>query len=185
MFVQDTICQCKQLSSLHIAFEADDWGDDDPDKDASDFLMDIAAALPKLATLQWEERPPVNADPDKWQFSPAFSARKADGSPAGAGLRLLHAEKCMLESVSGLPASLQVLSMCNRVGDCFPLREGLDQLLAPCAALRELYLVHTYTLEPLDLPAIAAACPKLRVLVLHIIIPIGHAVSPSCTPIML
>ena len=164
--------------------------EDDPLEDAGSLLMDISAALPSLATLQWEEESPVYADGtpySDWQCSPASVASEAAESPAGAGLRLLHAEKCSFEAVSELPASLQRLSICNRLSHHTFLHERLDLLLAPCAALRELSIVLTYKIAPLDLPAIAAACPELRVLVLHYVIispwkGSPEVVSPSCAP---
>ena len=64
----------------------------------------------------------------------------------------------------------QVLSIRNTGRACQPLRERLDLLLAPCAALRELYVQQLDISDAacLDLPVIATSCPALRVLVLHV-----------------
>ena len=116
---------------------------------------------------------------------PAFVARTAAESPAGSGLRLLQAEQCSFDTVSTLPASLHVLSICNRLGFSQLLRDRLHLLLAPCAALRELYLLGATpcTAATLDLPLIAAACPALRVLVVSVSIRAeGAQVRASCTP---
>ena len=185
--MQDTICQCKHLCSLNIVFQSSGEEDYDSEKDydegdASSLLMEFSSALPNLATLQWEEKAPFYLDGNTWQCSPAFGARKAAKSPNGAGLRLLHAEKCTFEAVSQLPASLQTLPLCNRQDYCYPLLERLHKLLAPCAALCELYILHTANHKVLDLPAVAAACPALRVLVLHVLDHRPQTVSPSCTP---
>ncbi len=187
--MQDTICQCKQMSSLRIVFvgrKEDDHGseeDEDDLPDASSLLMGFSAALPNLATLQWEEDAPFYAYGGEWECSPAFSARKeSPESLAGAGLRLLHTQKCTFKAVSQLPASLQTLSLCNRPDYCYPLLERLHTLLAPCATLCELYILQTVNHKVLDLPAIAAACPALRVLVLHELDHRPQTVSPSCTP---
>ena len=179
--VQDTICQCKQLRLLNLGFEP---GEDDyvDAEDASLLLVDLIDALPNLATLHWEESAPVYASGYEWECTHAFSARKeSPESPAGSGLRLLHAEKCTFEGFPELPASLQTLSLCNRLSGCYPLPERLDLLLAPCAALSELYILLMHKSEQLDLPAIAAACPGLRVLVLSVLVHRTQTVRPSCT----
>ena len=144
--------------------------------------MDFSTALPKLATVQWREGPPIgqqtewHLDWEGWEFSPTLVARQAAESPAG--LRLLQTEKCSFRSVAGLPASLQILSLWKRLSDRHLLQARLDLLLAPCAALRELYLLHMYTSAVLDVPAIAAACPELRVLVLRVVV--ERVLSPPC-----
>ena len=51
--LQVAICQCKQLVSLHISFQGDKPADREPD--ASSLVMEMAAALPNLATLQWRD----------------------------------------------------------------------------------------------------------------------------------
>ena len=88
------MCQCKQLCSLHTAFEACK-GDHYP-PDASSLLMDLAAALPNLAAMQWRELPHKFRNQRSQHLSPALVASKADESAAGSGLRLLHAEKVQL-----------------------------------------------------------------------------------------
>ena len=186
--VQATICHCKQLRSLHIAYKvgkADATGHwkASPVPDASSLLMDFAAALPKLATLQWRDLAAAHAEQRARHMSPAFIVRAAAESPAGSGLRVLQAEQCSFDAVHALPASLQVLSLRMGTTNVRPLREGLGLLLAPCAALRELYVLQYARCRAasVDLPSIAAACPVLRVLVLHVHLEASceHEVSSS------
>ena len=182
--MQDTICQCKQLRLLNLGFEP---GEDDyvDAEDASLLLVDLIDALPNLATLQWEESAPVYASDYEWECTHAFARKESLESPAGSGLRLLHAEYCTFEGFPELPASLQILSLCNRLSGSYPLPERLDLLLAPCAALCELYILLMHKAAQLDLPAIAAACPALRVLVLSVLVhnqDTTETVRPCCAP---
>ena len=173
--IQDTICQCKQLRALHILSNPGRRGAPAALPDVSNLLEGICAALPKLATLQWRDMN-VNMQRDRGHIWPAFVARTAAESPAGSGLRLLQTEQCTYDAVSTLPASLHVLSICNRpdaqegLPGIRPLRDRLHLLLAPCAALRELYLLQATPCRAatLDLPLLAAACPALRVLVVYV-----------------
>ena len=171
---QDTICQCKQLWSLNVTFKADLAAGSAPD--ASSLLMDLSAALPNLAALQWRNGYYVQQAEHARHTFAAFIAKPSLGMEAaetlvGPGLRLLQAEQCSFASVAALPASLQVFllqNMARRGRLHHPLNAKLDKLLAPCApALRELYIVQVCTAASLDVPKLAACCPALRVLVLH------------------
>ena len=182
--LQDAICQCKQLRTLYIGRDEGAG----PPQDASSLLMDFSAALPNLTALQWLEAAPRRMG-TRHTFSAFVSVpymdMKATESLAGPGLRLLQAEQCRFEDVPALPASLQMCSLRSWELDCpYPL-DRLHLLLAPCAALRELYILRV-TLSGaalLDLPSIAATCPALQVLVLHVLME-DQRVSPcpaSCT----
>ena len=190
MDLQDTICQCQHLQSLHIAYDDDRKGmigDPTP----SSFLMDLSAALPNLAMLHWRDAKARRRTSTRHIFS-AFNANPFDrpGLPktqaaetlAGPRLRVLQAEECSFAAASALPASLQVLSIMNGY---FSHVKRLELMLAPCAALRELYLRQfcNCDADALDLPLIATSCPRLRVLVVHVLGPShGDTVrTPSCT----
>ena len=176
--MQETIGQCQQLFTLHIAYKVGKrFG---PPPDASSLLMDLSAALPNLATLQWRESElfSLQRKPTRHIFSafnanpyrrPGLARTVTAETLAGSGLRLLQTEACSFSNAA-LPATLQVLSLRNTGRACQPLRERLDLLLAPCAALRELYVQQLDISDAacLDLPVIATSCPALRVLVLHV-----------------
>ncbi len=140
----------------------------------SSVLMELSAALPNLAMLHWRDAKARRRTSTRHIFSafnanpfhrPGLPSTQAAETLAGPGLRVLQAEQCSFAAASALPASLQVFSSSS-----LTLNGRLDLLLAPCAALRELY-IHLWALEGaalVDLPLIAASCPALRVLVLHI-----------------
>ena len=187
--MQKTICQCKHLSTLHIAFKVGKrFG---PPPDASSLLMELSSALPNLATLHWRESElfSLQRRPTRHIFS-AFTANPyrrpglarivASETLAGSGLRLLQTEACSFSNAA-LPTTLQVLSLRNTGRACQPLRERLDLLLAPCTALRELYIQQLDISDAacLDLPLIAALCPALSVLVLHVQTQNCKEVSPA------
>ena len=187
--MQETICQCKQLYTLHIEYKVGKrFG---PPPDASSLLMELSAALPNLATLHWRESElfSLQRTPTRYIFSaftaspyrrPGLARTVAAETLAGSGLRLLQTEACSFSNAA-LPATLQVLSLRNTGRACQPLRERLDLLLAPCAALRELYVQQLDISDAacLDLPLIAALCPALRVLVLHVRTQDCQEVSPA------
>lgn len=143
--------------------------------------MGFIAALPHLCTLQWWDIASTEDEHRLRHMSPACIAREA-ACPGGAGLRLLHADNCSLHSVVALPGSLQVLSLLSGDGKADILRERMDMLLAPCASLRELYILQSFldSGAPLGLPALAASCPMLRVLVLHVFTATEPGVSCPC-----
>ena len=165
--------------------------------DASSLLMELSVALPNLATLQWRESAIGQAKqrtPTRRIFSAFIAnhlkrpglAREAPESLAGSGLRLLQAKQCSFKSVAALPASLQMCSLSGGDGQVWdiPLRKRLHLLLAPCVALRELYILHFILCggASLDLPLVATSSPALRVLVLHISVIFGPEVSPVPVP---
>ena len=79
---------------------------------------------------------------------------------------------------AGLPADLLAAELAGLS------LEYLHELLAPCAALRELYILNftQYDGTFLDLPSIAAICPVLQVLVLYVDTEVeGPGVSPCTT----
>ena len=170
--LQDTICQCKQLRAFHVAFKVVSRAHTvsrQPMPEASGLLMELRAALPELAVLQWRELIPARCTPHTRHMSSALTAGIAAESPAGCGLRLLQAEQCSFASVPALPASLQVFWLCNGLSVRHPQPESLNKLLAPCAALRELYILQYRSFKPvpLNLSVLTTACPALQVLVLH------------------
>ena len=82
---------------------------------------------------------------------------------------MLQTEHCSLASTAALPASLQVLSLRDDpIG--YTVHTRLELLLAPCRALRELYLLecNVSNVGLLNLPAVAACCSALRVLGLQL-----------------
>ena len=168
---QDTLCQCTQLRFLHMAVKAEEKRL----PDASSLLMELAAAMPHLTVLQWRDRGQPRCKNTRHIFDAFLDRpwmdRKAEKSLAGPGLRLLQAEECSFGNVPALPASLQICSLQNWYWQPDRLFQGLHRLLAPCASLRELYILPLSTLgdtAALDLPSIAATCPMLQVLVLHV-----------------
>ena len=133
--------------------------------------MELVATLPHLATLEWWERASTENAHCRRPHHIGPTCNRGAACPGGAGLRLLHAEKCSFESLPAMPSSLQVLSLLSADGGNSEfLRERLDLVLAPCASLRELYILQSFldSRAPLGLPAIAASCPALQVLVLHV-----------------
>ena len=53
----------------------------------------------------------------------------------------------------------------------------------PALPLRKIYILHTDNDAVLDLSALAAACPSLRVLVLHVLMQytlVGSPSTPAC-----
>ena len=207
---QDIICQCKQLTLLHICCEYRKHFRLPPD--GSDLLLfDFPAALPKLATLLWRRSAyePAVRHAQRQFFADFAGSRAAERLP-GTGLRLLHAEHCVFERAlelkasqqplpASLPASLQILSLVNlgRGQQLEPVegegwvdvghpirREATWNLLEPCTALRELYILgtrfwNTSACNFLDLPRIATSCPVLQVLVLHAVMDTGQEVRPT------
>ena len=156
-------------------------------------MAQLSAALPQLATLLWLVAVDWPEDP---HFLSDFIASKAVERPRGLGLRVLQAQHCSFNRVAHLPASLQLLSLSNP-GDCQPPRMSaatqlqplisrLHILLRHCAALHELYVLRVRACTPgvaqLDLTKVAAHCPALRVLVLHIEFEDDGAVKQPCTP---
>ena len=144
------------------------------------------------------------------QFFADFAGSRAAERLPGTGLRLLHAEHCVFERAlelkasqqplpASLPASLQILSLVNlgRGQQLEPVegegwvdvghpirREATWNLLEPCTALRELYILgtrfwNTSACNFLDLPRIATSCPVLQVLVLHAVMDTGQEVRPT------
>ena len=176
--LQDAICQCKQLRTLHIAVEADKEIDR---RDASRLLMKFPAELPNLTVLLWQEEAPSVAEKSVRHLSAGFRARLAAETPAGSGLRLLHAEECSFEAVPPLSTSLQVLSFRHGMETSGPSHTNVAALVAPSAALRELYIlgVKLRASNVLSLPLVAAACPLLQVLVVHVCLETGQQVSLS------
>ena len=150
--------------------------------------MDLCAALPNLATLLWRQSTFTPAQPRTQHMFSDFIGSKAAERLPGSGLRLLEAEHCSFTWVPNLPASLQLLSLKNlgrghsvRNGqrEFHPINKYVSCLLHHCVALRELYLLHCKCeLANPDLPSIAASCPVLRVLVLHVVAENGQEVSP-------
>ena len=152
--------------------------------------MSFPAALPNLTALQWLEAEEASRKYD-WYSVEAFADRPWTGmqsaqSLAGQGLRLLQAKQCSFAAVPALPASLQTYSLRNWDRKAPGLLERLHLLLAPCAALRELRIsfYNLFRAASLDLPSVAATCPALRVLVLHVLTASHRGVCPctaSCT----
>lgn len=177
VYSQGTIRQCKLLTSLRITF--DFAGEGGPPADASSLIMDLVAALPNLATLHWEEEPSTKSQPRHKQAFPVYTGEKAAESLAGSRLRLMQAEHCTFDAVAALPASLRIFSLWNGMGHHHKNYNRLDMLLAPCTALRELYILQCTLCRPasLDLSLIAACCPALRVVVLHVLREVGQEVS--------
>ena len=165
--LQDAICQCKQLRTLHIAVEADKGSDR---RDASRLLMEFIAKVPNLTVMLWQEVAPSQAAQRTRHISSAFTARVAAENPAGSGLRLLHAEQCSFNAVPPLPTSLRILSLRHEMGTSAPFHTSIAELVAPCAALCELYLLEMTlgSSNVLILPLVAAACPLLQTLVMHV-----------------
>ena len=152
--------------------------------------MKFSAALPKLTALHWREARRRGDNQrvtlaTRWTFDAfmdkPWMGRKAAEPLAGPGLRLLQAEQCSFEAVPTLPASLQICSLRHWGREHPPLRGRFDLLLAPCAALRELHILQCTLSDDasVDLPAIAASCPALRVLVLHVSMERGPGVSAA------
>ena len=186
--LQDTICQSKQLCSLQLMFGADEA--DGAPLDAGSLLMEFSAALPKLTVLHWREAALGDDNQrvtlaTRWTFEAfmdkPWMGKKAAEPLAGPGLRLLQAEQCNFETVDALPSSLQICSLRHWGREHPPLRGRFDLLLAPCAALRELHILQC-TLgkgASVDLPVVAASCPALRVLVLHVFMECAPGVSTA------
>ena len=170
---QDVICQCKQLTLLHIVVEYREQFRLPPDG-CDLLLVDFSDALPKLTTVLWRRSAYTPAVRHAQRhFFAAFAGSRAAERPPGSGLRLLHAEHCAFEWApkleasqqllpASLPASLQILSLVNlgRGQQLEPVegegwvdvgrpirREPTWKLLEPCTALRELYILGTKILE--------------------------------------
>ena len=135
-------------------------------------MVQIAAELPDLATLQWRESGPCSRV-SNWAaaFSDDFVTAVAGESSCHSqakGLRLLQINNSDLKDVQSLLPSLQYLALSN---EHIPLHGDLLLLLQQrCSTLSELYLVNcqmTGMHRPPCLSKIGRACPRLRVLVLH------------------
>ena len=165
--MQGALCQLRQLRSLYIGIDHNN----STHPSTSQLMVEIAAALPDLATLQWQESGSCTGVSD-WAaaFSDDFVTAVAGESNClsqAKGLRLLQTNNSVFRDLQSLLLpSLQYLALSND-----PLHGDLLLLLQQqCSTLSELYLVKCYVDNMCSsscLLSIGRACPRLRVLVLH------------------
>ena len=166
--MQDALLQLRQLRSLYIGIHH--LEESASHTMPSQLLSDLAAGLPALATLQWNE----SCGPEECVWPGAFSddfittlAEESSRQGPVQGLRLLQANDSGFEPMRSLPPSLQYLALSNEI---LPIRGNVLLLLERCSSLRELYLLNQEegAHDMPNLVQVAAACPRLRVLVFHI-----------------